>query len=198
MPDLFQKATRFYHERPGLICLLCVAAIPILAFLRVVLEETPLDEKRTWRDQRALEAVESSLLNWRDGIAYLESETEPFSGWEKENLTIEGYAGDIPVRLYIPYRDGKREGHGNGLYDDKRPFSDTWYGSVGHRETTFYHSGILRSNSSDHRLINGTSTYFYENGQKKFEGVWEDGVRVSEKWWNREGVETSSDQLPGG
>ena len=62
MPDLFQKATRFYHERPGLICLLCVAAIPILAFLRVVLEETPLDEKRTWRDQRALEAVESSLI----------------------------------------------------------------------------------------------------------------------------------------
>ena len=37
-----------------------------------------------------------------------------------------------------------------------------------------------------------------EERQKKFEGVWEDGVLVTEKWWNREGVETSSDQLPGG
>ena len=200
MPGLFQKARRFASGRPGLTCLFWGTVLLIISVLGAFLKETPLDEKRSGRERRALHAVESSLLNWRDGVAYLEGETEPFGGWEKENLTIEGYAGEIPVRLFIPYRNGKREGHGEGFYGDKRHFSDTWYGSVGHRETTFYHSGQLRSHSSDHRLINGTSRYFHDkpspNGQKKFEGVWEDGVLVSEKWWNREGLETSSNKIP--
>ncbi len=200
MPVLFQKARRFASERPGLTCLFWGTVLLIISVLGAFLKETPLDEKRSGRERRALHAVESSLLNWRDGVAYLEGEAEPFNGWEKENLTIEGYAGEIPVRLFIPYRNGKREGHGEGFYGDKRHFSDTWYGSVGHRETTFYHSGQLRSHSSDHRLINGTSRYFHDkpspNGQKKFEGVWEDGVLVSEKWWNREGLETSSNKVP--
>ena len=200
MPGLFQKARRFASGRPGLTCLFWGTVLLIISVLGAFLKETPLDEKRSGRERRALHAVESSLLNWRDGVAYLEGEAEPFNGWEKENLTIEGYAGEIPVRLFIPYRNGKREGHGEGFYGDKRHFSDTWYGSVGHRETTFYHSGQLRSHSSDHRLINGTSRYFHDkpspNGQKKFEGVWEDGVLVSEKWWNREGLETSSNKIP--
>ena len=101
MPDLFQKATRFYHERPGLICLLCVAAITILAFLRVVLEETPLDEKRTWRDQRALEAVESSLTPALDVALRITLTTRPVpaslgraadGAWEGRELSLAGAA----------------------------------------------------------------------------------------------------------
>ncbi len=202
MAGIFQTARSFLRERPGLNCLFWGAVLAFVYILRSITQDDPPDERLDWRSLRDLEAVDSSLLDRRDGLAYVDGDSEPFTGWERQYFTIERYAGEIPIRLFIPYRNGKREGHGEGFYPNDRQFSETSYGSAGHHEITLYESGQLRSRSTDHRLINGTSLYFYDkpspNRQKKFEGVWEDGVLVSEKWWNREGVETSSDKAPGG
>jgi len=199
MPFLLERFSKFRHERPGIMVLLCLAFMPVAAFVGVISEEAPLDEQRSRYELLQLEAVESSNLIWQEGLAWLKGEGEPFNGWEKQVVTIEDYAEEVQVSLFIPYRNGQREGHGEGYYSDQEHFSDTFYGSVGHAETTFYQSGRLRSRSSDHRLIDGISWYFYDGPsrkvQKKFKGVWEEGVLVSETWWNLEGVETSSDQI---
>lgn len=198
MPSLLKRLRSLPSERPGLVILLCIAWMLVAAFVANLVEETPFDEKRSRYELRDLEAVGPSLLSWKEDRAYLNKEVEPFSGWEKQVVTLEDFAEEIEVSLFIPYRNGQREGHGEGYYSDQRHFSDTFYGSEGHSETTFYRSGQIRSRSSDHRLLEGTSWYYYDspspNGQKKFRGVWEGGVLVSETWWNSEGVETSSDK----
>ena len=33
----------------------------------------------------------------------------------------------------------------------------------------------------------GLYTNWYENGQKRFEGIYEDGELISEKYWNEDG-----------
>mgnify|MGYP003322588756 CR=1 FL=1 len=73
--------------------------------------------------------------------------------------------------------------------NESEPFSG-WAKTMSDSE---YGKGLLQFKDG---RGSGLYTTWYENGQKKFEGVWEDGVLVSEKWWNREGVETSSNKIP--
>ena len=35
--------------------------------------------------------------------------------------------------------------------------------------------------------LDGLSTEWYENGQKKYEGIWKDGKLISRKDWNEDG-----------
>ena len=35
--------------------------------------------------------------------------------------------------------------------------------------------------------IDGLQTMWYENGQKKYEGTYKNGKRVSERLWNKDG-----------
>lgn len=102
MPSLLERFSKFRHERPGIMVLLCLAFMPVAAFVGVISEEAPLDEQRSRYELLQLEAVESSNLIWQEGLAWLKGEGEPFNGWEKQVVTIEDYAEEVQVSLSFP------------------------------------------------------------------------------------------------
>ena len=53
----------------------------------------------------------------------------------------------------------------------------------------FYDNGQIQSvsNKNEDGQLNGLYKDWYENGQKRFEGNYEDGELISEKYWNEDG-----------
>ena len=140
------------------------------------------------RDQ----SVDAARLLRTDGLSYLQDyPSDSFTGWSRETVALQAYGKEIPILLFIPYLDGRREGTGKGFYPNGTLYSETSYGTTGSEETTWHENGSKASYTSDHSLRKGTSTVWHNNGQKKFEATWKDGVPISEMWWDHNGMETT-------
>ena len=162
-------------------------------------------------EQLLKEAAEVGSLEWRDDLAYQNS--EPYSGWVKEmynsgqvqslvrlkdgrphGLIIEWYDGGQKAEEGA-YKDGKPDGlwiewHENGQKESKVNYKD---GEMDGLATVWYENGQKKAEGiyKDDQL-NGLATGWHENGEKWHEETHKEGKLISEKYWNSKGEEVAT------
>ena len=116
------------------------------------------------------EAAEVGSLEWRDDLAYQNS--EPYSGWVKEMYN----SGQ--VQSLVRLKDGKRVGLSTGWHENGQKSGEiTFKDGKLHGPCTGLHENGQKSVEVTYKdgKMNGLWTTWHENGQKSAEVTYKDG-----------------------
>lgn len=157
-------------------------------------KKKPLDEFSLPLSEAAIEqimeeAIEVDALEYRNGISYVASESEAFTGWAKKMYApgqLEALAlfknGKLNGPSVIWYKNGQKL-EAVSYLDGKLNGSLTRW----HKNGQKLNEGTYKSGKPD-----GLFVASHENGQKRSEETFKDGEKISGQYWNSKGGEVST------